>query len=872
MRASAEFKVGATLLLSLVLFASMAAALGRVEFRQPSGYEFQVLYKRVDGLREGAPVRFAGVSVGKVTSIELEPGGVRVFLRLERELSIPVDSRFTIANVGVLGDKQLEIQPGKAEDLLSAGTVIRGVDPVQLDGILSEIEGALVGLNRIVDSFAEIIEAPELKESVVQSGVVMQETVKSLQTTVDQVNALTLSALSIGEQLELFAVELNKADMEGIIGNIEEFSKSLAAVDLSGSVSSINSFSERLNAVPIEAIAVDLKAFSGSLALIDITDSLAQINLLGTRLNTLPIEDIALDLKTFSATLASTDIPDTLSEIRTFSTRLKEIPLEEIALDLKSFSGNLALVDVTETMDQIHAFGAKLSQVPIDEVASDLHTFSQMLAEVDLTKPLDELHLFTKELNTLPIRKVSQDLAEFSEGLQQVNLAQIGEDVLGFTAKLKEVDLSLLVTELTTLAETIHSLDLKTTGENLAVFTENLAEFPLQELASDLTEITSMLKVFPIADIGENLRILSLELKDLPISAVVSDLKTLTTTLNEAGLGEIAEEVQVFTGQLASLSLDTVFLEITEDIQSVTKEFANLKFSLLFEEMQETVSTLNSLFKSVEQEKIASILQDLEDTAKSAREVSESLGVSLSEIGGSAKDVLALIADAVEESKEAIAGVDGLVTTVRDFLDDVLEDGEVAVALRATLEEIQKTAENINESLELVITELPLTKETFEGLQNTMVSIQKINTDIQNLKGMGEKVKIASDWGLAYSFGSNRLMADVHFQFDPEDYPGFFLVGWNDLGESNLLQLQYGKEGDSLRQRYGIIDTALGVGLDGFVGDRWVFSAELRDLSAPKLRLNAQYQWMTDWWVTLRANDVFRESAGGIILGMKRSF
>src|SRR5690554_4838997 len=105
MQLSSEAKVGITVLISLFLLGSMVLALSRIDLRPSSGTELIVNYQTVDGLREGAPVRYAGVNVGKVEYIHLMSQGVEVGLRLDRDLPVPVDSKFVIASAGVLGDK-----------------------------------------------------------------------------------------------------------------------------------------------------------------------------------------------------------------------------------------------------------------------------------------------------------------------------------------------------------------------------------------------------------------------------------------------------------------------------------------------------------------------------------------------------------------------------------------------------------------------------------------------------------------------------------------------------------------------------------------------------------------------------------------------
>jgi len=77
--------------------------------------ELRVYFQNVNGLRAGAPVRLAGVEVGRVTSVrarpemQAAPAEVKMKLRTPYELSIPNDSTVSLDTAGVLGETYAEI-------------------------------------------------------------------------------------------------------------------------------------------------------------------------------------------------------------------------------------------------------------------------------------------------------------------------------------------------------------------------------------------------------------------------------------------------------------------------------------------------------------------------------------------------------------------------------------------------------------------------------------------------------------------------------------------------------------------------------------------------------------------------------------------
>ncbi|MDD3668957.1 MAG: MlaD family protein [Alphaproteobacteria bacterium] len=85
-------------------------------------FTLNAYFGQTDGLMSGAPVRVAGVTVGKVAGQSLSRGyRVRAELSFQRPVSLPVDSSVSIETDGLLGKKYVEITPGAEDAVLSSG-------------------------------------------------------------------------------------------------------------------------------------------------------------------------------------------------------------------------------------------------------------------------------------------------------------------------------------------------------------------------------------------------------------------------------------------------------------------------------------------------------------------------------------------------------------------------------------------------------------------------------------------------------------------------------------------------------------------------------------------------------------------------------
>jgi phospholipid/cholesterol/gamma-HCH transport system substrate-binding protein len=91
---------------------------------QGSSYTVDAQFANIGALKERAPVKVAGVRVGQVQSISLEPGKdvADVSLSIDKKYAqIPTDSVATIYTSGLLGDQYVGIQFGSAKNYLADG-------------------------------------------------------------------------------------------------------------------------------------------------------------------------------------------------------------------------------------------------------------------------------------------------------------------------------------------------------------------------------------------------------------------------------------------------------------------------------------------------------------------------------------------------------------------------------------------------------------------------------------------------------------------------------------------------------------------------------------------------------------------------------
>ena len=129
-------KIGAFFLVILVLLGFLVMKIEDIPFGKKARTNVaEVQFKDVAGLDDKSAVRIAGVRVGKVDGIRLLPDGTAVArIALEREVELREGAWGQIRNMGLLGDKYVELFPGRPDAArLGPGVRIPGTVPTGFD-------------------------------------------------------------------------------------------------------------------------------------------------------------------------------------------------------------------------------------------------------------------------------------------------------------------------------------------------------------------------------------------------------------------------------------------------------------------------------------------------------------------------------------------------------------------------------------------------------------------------------------------------------------------------------------------------------------------------------------------------------------------
>jgi phospholipid/cholesterol/gamma-HCH transport system substrate-binding protein len=135
-----QVKLGAFVLAGTVLFLVSVFFIGSENNFFSKTYEVDVIFKNVEGLKEGDNVWLSGVKVGTVTNVQIvEQGKVVVTLSLKNNQHqfITKDATAAVGSDGLVGNKIVVIRPGKSPYPIAENDTINSLSPTDTQELIN---------------------------------------------------------------------------------------------------------------------------------------------------------------------------------------------------------------------------------------------------------------------------------------------------------------------------------------------------------------------------------------------------------------------------------------------------------------------------------------------------------------------------------------------------------------------------------------------------------------------------------------------------------------------------------------------------------------------------------------------------------------
>ncbi|WP_111309672.1 MlaD family protein [Confluentibacter sediminis] len=158
---SYKIKLGIFVSLGVLILFVIIFFIGSHQNLFSSKFKINTNFGNVSGLQVGGQVRFSGISVGNIETIEIiNDSTVNVIATIDKNVKsfIKKDSKASIASEGVIGDKILIISQGSSKSPeVNDGDKIKSFEPVEFDDILSSIKVSAENAEIITDELATML-------------------------------------------------------------------------------------------------------------------------------------------------------------------------------------------------------------------------------------------------------------------------------------------------------------------------------------------------------------------------------------------------------------------------------------------------------------------------------------------------------------------------------------------------------------------------------------------------------------------------------------------------------------------------------------------------------------------------------------------
>lgn len=250
---SSAAKVGIVMVVALAVLGYFVLKIEDLELGRSRGErEVKARFDDVAGLDEKSAVRIAGVRKGTVKDIRVLPDGTaEVTLEVDDDVPLHANATARVANLGLLGEKYIELDPGTAnQPVLPTTTTVtlRGTQPASIDDVTQQVSDIATDVKAITASLRQVMAGPageqrleDIVENVRIMSVQMREMIAANRSNVDATltNAREITAQlrieipRLADSLDRVAQQIsgtvgeNRSDVRHVVENIRGLSADL---------------------------------------------------------------------------------------------------------------------------------------------------------------------------------------------------------------------------------------------------------------------------------------------------------------------------------------------------------------------------------------------------------------------------------------------------------------------------------------------------------------------------------------------------------------------------------------------------------------------------------------------------------------------
>ena len=223
---SVELKVGAVVIIAAILL--FLGVIWIKEYRfNVKRYEYSALFPNIGSLEIGDPVCVLGVKKGEVKSIDLKGNDVLVGFSLTKDVTLKIDARFTVMNIGLMGERFINIIPGVASEDLNLAIPMHGYYDTGIPEVMGMMGAGIDELRHLIAVLEGTIGTPEMTASIRETLNNLNQISSSLNGLInqnqDKLNQAATDLATSSSKLRGF-IDRNEAGLENTVSNLDKAS------------------------------------------------------------------------------------------------------------------------------------------------------------------------------------------------------------------------------------------------------------------------------------------------------------------------------------------------------------------------------------------------------------------------------------------------------------------------------------------------------------------------------------------------------------------------------------------------------------------------------------------------------------------------
>lgn len=237
---SIELKVGTAVLIATVILVFGIIWVKDYKFNVEH-YSYAVLFPNIGSLEVGDPVSVLGVKKGEVEKIGLQGNYVLVTFKITKDVLLQSDAKFTVMNIGLMGERFINIAPGVSSEPLDLSIPVHGYYDTGIPEVMGMMGAAIDEIRHLVAIFEGTVGTPAATQSI-KDIIANVEKLSSDWRSMTEENRgkMTQAIDDLAESSSKLKnmVDSNEEKFQSTVENVNEASKRF--VELSGRLDSLS--------------------------------------------------------------------------------------------------------------------------------------------------------------------------------------------------------------------------------------------------------------------------------------------------------------------------------------------------------------------------------------------------------------------------------------------------------------------------------------------------------------------------------------------------------------------------------------------------------------------------------------------------------